>query len=298
MTASRTPNLVGAEPANGPDRPSLARRAPALAAAAVAALVLAACTSTPAPGPTGTPTPEPTSPDGSGVDVVVYYVVDTRAGVRLAREAREAVGDEPLVAAVEEMIAGPDDPDYSTTWDSGTEVLGVTQEGGEITVDLSEEARTASVGSEGAAMMIQQLVYTVTEDDPDATVLLLIAGEPAGELWGAVTWDEPVGRDDPLDVRVLVQIDEPQEEAEVSSPVTVSGDAAVFEANLLWRVLDEAGEPVQTGNAMTAAGQEFAPFTFDVELEPGTYTIEISEGDASGGEAGTPMTDTKTVTVS
>lgn len=271
---------------------------PAVLAALAGALVLSACTTAPTPGPTSTPTPQDSAPDGEGATVVAYFTVDTRAGIRLAREAHDVAGDEPLVEAVEAMINGPEDPDYTTTWDSGTEVLGVTREGGTITVDLSEEARTASVGSEGAEAMVQQLVYTVTEDDPDAAVRLLIAGEPAGDLWGTVRWDEPVGRADPLDVRVLVQIDEPREEAEVSSPVTVSGDAAAFEANVPWRVLDESGQEVQTGFTTTSAGQEFAPYSFEVELEPGTYTVEISEDDPSGGEAGTPMTDTKTVTVS
>ena len=55
-------------------------------------------------------------------------------------------------------------------------------------------------------------------------------GEPAGELWGVVEWVGPVVREDPLDVRSLVQIDEPTEGETVTSPLTVSGEAAVFEA--------------------------------------------------------------------
>jgi hypothetical protein len=147
--------------------------------------------------------------------------------------------------------------------------------------------------------MIQQLVYTVTEAiDESAPVQLLIEGEPAGELWGAVSWDEPVAREDPVDVRTFVQIDTPREGAEVTSPVTVTGDANAFEANVPWRVLDEGGQEVEAGFATTTAGQEFAPFSFTVELEPGTYTVEISEDDPSDGAGGTPMVDTKTITVS
>lgn len=254
-------------------------------------------TTSAAPTPTEEPSPTPTA---SPVEVTVYYLVDTRAGIRLAREAHEATGDDAVAAAVEQMIAGPTDPDYTTAWDPGTEVLGVTQSDGTITVDLSEEARTASIGSEGAATMIQQLVWTATEaaGDDAAGVLLTIEGEPAGELWGAVTWTEPVTRVDPLDIRQLVQIAEPTEGATTTSPVTVSGDAAVFEANLPWRVLDPAGTVVTSGFATTSEGQTFAPYSFMVELEPGTYTVEISESDPSGGEGGTPMTDTRTVTVS
>lgn len=291
------------------------RRAALAALMTTTALALAGCggadepdatpSATTEPSPTAEPTettePEPTEtePAEAAQTVTAYYLVDTRAGLRLARETRDVPGEDPLVAAVEAMVAGADDPDYTTSWDPGTEVLGVTEEAGLITVDLSEDARTANIGSEGAALMIQQLVWTVTDtaDDDGAGVALTIAGEPAGELWGAVSWDGPVTREDAVDVRVLVQIDEPAEGATVTSPVTVSGEAAVFEANLPWTVLDSSGAEVQSGFTMTAEGQTFAPYSFDVELEPGTWTIVITEDDPSDGEAGEPMTDSRTVTV-
>jgi hypothetical protein len=272
-----------------------------LGAVGAVALLVAGCTPSDGDG-----TPEPTETDGGttspGVETAeatVYSVVDTRAGLRLAREQRDVDAADPAAGAVEAMIAGPEDPDYTTTWNPDTEVLGVERADETITVDLSEEARTANVGSPGAALMIQQLVYTVTEAvDEQASVQLTIEGEPAGELWGAVAWEEPVAREDPNAVRTFVQIDAPREGAEVTSPVTVSGDANAFEANVPWRVLDEGGAEVEVGFTSTTAGQEFAPFTFDLELAPGTYTVEISEDDPSGGEAGTPMVDTKTFTVS
>lgn len=246
----------------------------------------------------GTPTQSSSTSDAPTVTTGVYYTLDTRTGFRLARELRDLPGDDPGVAAVEAMIAGPVDPDYATTWNPDTEVLGVTESDGTIEVDLSADARTANVGSEGAALMVQQLVHTVTEAvDEEADVLMLVDGEPAGELWGTLVWDEPVARADPLDVRLLVQIDEPREGETTSSPLRIEGEAAVFEATLLWRVLDESGAEVIAGNTMTAEGQTFAPFMFPVVLDPGTYVVEISEDDPSGGEGGTPMTDTRTVTI-
>jgi hypothetical protein len=299
--------VTPAAPATTRDRRPSRRHRRTAAVGALSLALLAACTqpdTEPTASPTPSPTPSPTtspSPTGDGGEAVaVYYTVDTRVGIRLAKELRDVAGDDVVAAAVEAMVSEPDDPDYSTTWNPDTEVLGVDEDDGTISVDLSEEARTANAGSEAAAIMVQQLVYTATEaaGDEDATVELLIEGEPAGELWGVLEWSEPIGREDPLDVRMLVQIDEPREGATVGSPVTVTGDAAAFEANVPWRVLDEAGEEVETGFTMTTEGQTFAPFEFEVELEPGTYTIEISEDDPSGGEGGTPMTDTKSVTVS
>jgi len=249
--------------------------------------------------PTAEPTQDP-EPTAAPSETWVYYMVDTRAGLRLAREAADADGDDAVRLAVERMIAGPSDPDYSTPWNPSTTVLGIDIVGGALSVDLSEDARTASIGSAGAALMIQQLVYTATDaaGDESMPVMLTIEGEPAGELWGAVVWDEPVTREDQLDVRLLVQIDEPQEGATVTSPATVSGDAAVFEANLLWSVLDAAGTEVQAGFTTTAEGQVFAPYEFVLELEPGEYTVVIRESDPSDGEGGTPMSDSKSITVS
>lgn len=230
--------------------------------------------------------------------VDVYYVVDTRAGLRLAREQRDVPEDTAVQAATAAMIAGADDPDYATTWNPGTRVLAVSREGDRVVVDLSGEARQANVGSPGAALMIQQLVYTVTSAAPGADrVTLLIEGSPAGELWGAVAWDEPVRRDDPLDVRQVVQIDAPGEGAVVASPVVVAGEAAVFEAALPWRVVDGSGRTVKSGTAMTEEGQRFAPFRFEVPLPPGRYTVEITEDDPSGGAAGPLMTDSRAIVV-
>lgn len=263
---------------------------------------------TPPPTPSETPsteepTPAPTASEtAEPVAVPAYFVVDTRAGLRLAREWHEVTGD-PVAGAVAAMIAGATDPDYATTWDPGTEVLGIDVDDDVVTVDLSEEARTADVGSEGAALMVQQLVYTVAGADTaaghgsDVQVMLTVEGEPAGELWGTLMWDAPVAPVDPLDVRVLVQIDQPTEGAEVGSPVTVTGDAAAFEANVPWRVLDDAGNETAAGFTMTTEGQTFAPYSFTLDLDPGTYTVEISEDDPSDGAGGTPMTDTRTITV-
>ncbi len=251
------------------------------------------------PSETASPSEEPSETAPATQTATVFYAVDTRAGLRLAGEPHDVSADDPVAGAVEAMIAGPDDPDYATTWNPATQVLGVSRSGKTVTVDLSADARTANVGSEGAALMVQQLVYTVADaTTPKARVSLTIDGRPAGELWGAVDWSGPVRRADPLDVRQLVQIDTPREGEQVTSPVTVSGVAAAFEANVPWRVLDEQGKVVKKGFTTAEEAYTFAAYSFTVKLPAGTYTLEVSEDDPSGGEGGTPMTDTRTVTVS
>lgn len=259
-------------------------------------------------GTTTTPSEEPTSPTPSATsetpgetrEAGVWFQVDTpRLGLRLARELRDLPGDDALRAGVEAMIAGPDDPDYGSPWNPQTDVLATSRDGDRITVDLSSEARTANVGSAGAALMVQQLVYTATDaaGAPKAGVVLLIDGQPAGELWGAVAWDGPVTREHPDEVRALVQIDNPREGAVIAGPLTVNGEANVFEATVGWRILAEDGEVIDSSFVMTAEGFTFSPFEFGIVLDPGTYVVEISEDDPSGGEGGPPITDTRTVTI-
>ncbi len=323
MSGSRGSPLVSVLPAprrDGEGRPTgatiihAAARITALALAA--ALTLAGCGDTSDGDGAASPSPSPTSAATSGTAATagaspsptaesstarVYFLVDTgaRAGFRLARETRSLVGSDPAVAAVQTMIAGPEDPDYATTWNPRTKVRSVEKHGRVVSVDLSRHARRANVGSEGAAMMIQQLVYTVTDVlGEKLPVRLLVDGEPAGELWGAVVWDRPVRRAPATDVRLLVQIDSPQQGGTVASPVTVKGDGAVFEATVPWRVLDASSAVVRKGTTMTSEGMTFAPYSFRVRLAPGTYTLLVEEDDPSGGEApGEPMQDTKAITV-
>jgi hypothetical protein len=287
------------------------RSAPRLAAVLTLALAtgLAGCGTDEdgsTPGPSAEPTSASPSPSATSETPVetreagVWFQVDTpRLGFRLARELRDLPADDALRAGVEAMIAGPDDPDYSSPWNPETQVLAAGRAGGRITVDLSPEARTANIGSAGAALMIQQLVWTATDavGAPKAGVELLIGGEPAGELWGAVAWDGPVTRDDPDDVRAFVQIDHPREGQVVTGPLTVDGEANAFEATIVWRILDEDGTVLDSSFVMTSEGFTFAPFEFGIVLDPGTYVVEIQEDDPSGGEGGPPITDTRTVTV-
>jgi len=233
------------------------------------------------------------------VTTLVYYLADDPRGVRLAREPHELPTEGTAEAALAAMIAGPDDPDYATTWNPDTEVLGVEQDGKVITVDLSEEALGSEVGRDAAQRMAQQLVYTVTEVlGETSTVQLLIEGEePDDGLWGEVSWTEPVPREDPMVVRNLVQIDTPAEGGTSGRRLTVSGEAATFEATVPWRVFDGTGAVVRKGFTTAAEGMTLSPYSFTVRLEPGTYTVEVSEDDPSGGEGDPPRTDTRTVSV-
>lgn len=288
-----------------------------------AGLVLSACTpvSPPAGQPTAAPTittttttttvttpsaspgssspgASPTATTARDAQALVYFQIDGPNGPRLVREPHRVDARTPARGAVEAMIAGPDDPDYRGPWNPGTRVLGISDNADVITVDVSGEARTANVGSAFAVLMKQQLIYTVTEQlGRDKRVLLHIDGAPAGELWGVTEWATPEPRGDWSETLLLVGIDTPAENATVPSPVVVTGQAAVFEATLPWRVRAADGAIVQEGFATTSEGMTLAPYRFDVSLPAGEYMIEVTEDDPSGGEGGPLDVDTRRITV-
>jgi hypothetical protein len=255
------------------------------------------------PPPVETTPPAETTPPVQTLTVPVYYAADSGDGLRLTREFHTVETSlSPIAAAVHEMLAAaPADPDYATLWAPGTEVVAGEVGEGFIGVDLTG---TPSLdASDAADLALQQLVYTATAAaanaglDGSLPVRVTVDGAPVERLFDAVDAAEPVGRADPLEVRQLVQINEPAEGATVSGPVTVTGEAAVFEANVLWE-LRRDGEVVDSDYTTTTECCTFAEFTLELDdLEPGTYELVMSEDDPSGGEGRPPMSDSRTFTV-
>lgn len=272
----------------------------ALLAVSSLAAVVVGCATGPAPAPRASPVrPTAAAPAGEPRAVPGYYVADTPAGPRLYREFHRVATIDPASAAVREVLRGPVDPDYRTPWPAGTALRSpVSAAGGVITVDLGREAlRPVSLDTATAELAVQQIVYTVQaalgSTDP---VRLLVDGAPIPELFGAVPTAQPVHRADQYAVRSLVQIDDPAEGAGVGRTVTVSGEAAAFEANVPWQVLRD-GAVVQRGFATAAQGQRFAAYAFTVTLAPGSYVVRVTEDDPSGGEGRPPFTDDKAFVV-
>jgi hypothetical protein len=272
-------------------------------AALLAVLVLAGCAGTGDAEDRVVPSAPTTVPaDPARATVPVWFVGATPAGDRLFREVRalrdggpDDAPPDPVGTAVTAVLDGrTDDPDHRTDWPEGVRLRSpVTHGNGVLTVDLA----VAGPLPGPAGLALQQLVYTVqSAADSDDPVRVLVGGEPAETLLGEPI-DTPLTAADPYRVRSLVEIDDPVDGVRTRGPVVVSGEAAVFEATLLWEVRDARGRVLRAGVAATAEGQRFAPYRFEVPLEPGEYTIVVSEDDPSDGEGRPSMTDTVRVTV-
>jgi hypothetical protein len=259
---------------------------------------------TPGTGPT-TSGDATTRAEPDTVTVPVYYVTETPAGQRLAREFRTVpIPDGPLLAAVETMLAVPPlDPQYQTLWASATEVREVEVVGNVIEVDLTDAVDYTGAAPDVAELATQQLVYTVTAAASMTgaaggalPVRILLEGEPTDQLWGELDISEPVLRADQLAVRQLVQINNPAESAVVGRTVEIDGEAAAFEATVGWQIFSD-GELVDDGFATARECCTFSPFSFTVELEPGSYEVVVTEDDPSGGEGRPPMSDSRSFRV-
>ena len=68
--------------------------------------------------------------------------------------------------------------------------------------------------------------------------------------------------------------------------VAVTGVGTAFEGTLTWRVLRAGTQDVVTEDFTTAgANGEIGPYTFTVQLTPGSYTLEVWEPDMKDGTA-------------
>src|SRR5699024_4254745 len=205
------------------------------------------------------------------------------------------------VAVSKVFAEQPADPDYVSLW-TASDVSSVDVTDDAIVVDLSEVPAVDAPESDQPAIeaAVQQLVYTATAaaasmDGADGSkpVRVLVEGERPEEVH-AVGLHMDLTRASQVDVRQLVQLNDPGQNSEVTSPIAVQGEAAAHEAALEWELYDDSDQVVESGTAQTGVCCEFSEFTFSLELDPGTYTLTVATTDPSGGEGPGPVTDSKT----
>ena len=199
-------------------------------------------------------------------------------------------GEVAAAGAVRAMLGDdPVDPDYETLWPRAPRCRPSpsTTRSRRWTSDALPSGATAE------SVAIQQLVYTVTANDPDVQQVQLRVD---GKLPSTGGLDSPISRAPRMDVQGLIWLLGPTEGATVSSPVEITGYGTAFEATVNWEVR-RAGSDEVVAEGFTDAGAngEFADFSDSVELDPGTYELRAFESSA---EDGRPLnTDSKVFTV-
>jgi hypothetical protein len=197
-------------------------------------------------------------------------------------------------AAIEALLAGPTGKErrsgLSTAIPKETRLLGISLHKGIATIDLTAEYATG-----GGALSMQdrlgQIVYTLTEFPTIQKVLFNLDGAPVHVFSSeGIVLDHAVGRADYVNLLPPIVVNRPTAGARVSSPVLVSGDANVFEANVSIEVLDASGKVVgktfTTATCGTGCRGTFSvrvPFKVTTEQRG---TIVVHDDDAAG--TGTP----------
>jgi hypothetical protein len=245
-------------------------------------------TTTPSDTPSPSPSPSDSPTDQLGAAVYVYYIHDDGQTPRLYRESTSGVGNgDAPEAALRAMFTGKSkDPDYATPWDNTT------------LVDYLVEADTAKVvlnrfvdrGKELNRIALQELVYTVTANDP--TVKKVNLRFESNDLNGA--FNNPLRRAPMVDVQGLIWILAPTQGASVSSPVHIDGYGTANEGTISWEVRKD-GVVVEQGHTQGGSMGEFDEFHDTVTLPPGSYELTAFESSAKDGS---PIhIDTKNFTV-
>ena len=259
----------------------------------------------PSLSPTSSTTPVPSESASPDVlqDYSFYFVSETAQGFRLVREVHEVskneneLGDDKGLNSLIMLVNGqlpPYDGDQVTLWNNGTKVNSVTTIDGEATVDLS--LGRISFGSESEMRAIDQIVWTLTENDQTITsVKFTIDGVVSESLAGHVDLTKPFVRAPGYEVLASVWINL-LDRSDVKNPVTISGSACTFEANVAWE-LSQQGDVVKSGSTTSAtACPDRSDWNVDLgELAAGNYVFKVSDLSAKDGSV--IFADTKAFTV-
>jgi sporulation and spore germination protein/immunoglobulin-like protein involved in spore germination len=238
-----------------------------------------------------TPATEPTGSVPTSVSLEVWFL----RGEQLVRE-RRSHQKTPFVAtaAMRDLLAGPSPAELESGLGSaipaGTRLLGISIKKGVATVDLTSEYQSGG-GSLSMQARLGQVVYTLTQFSTVRGVRFHLDGSPVNVFSGeGIVLDHPVGRKDYENLLPVIAVESPVAEARATSPLTVSGSANVYEANVTVKVLDENGHVLAktftTATCGTGCRGTFSvPVRFHVVREQ-RGTVVVSDDDAAG--TGTP----------
>jgi hypothetical protein len=222
-----------------------------------------------------------------GVHVKFYFVSDTARGFKLFSETQPLIAANDLnLQVVSVLVTGkitPLDPEYVNLWGGTNTVNSVKVNESVATVDLGEIS--LNVGAEGEQRAIDQIVWTLTEFAPEITsVAFTVNGEVVESFAGHVDTTSAFVRAIDYEVLNPLQISSINQGAELTSPITISGQACTFEANVVWKLFQD-NKVVQDGFTTATTGcPDRGDWSISFsELKPGGYTIQVLEYSAEDG---------------
>jgi spore germination protein GerM len=158
-------------------------------------------------------------------------------------------------AALESLLEGPTEAERSagvqTQVPDGTQLLGLVVDKGIATVNLTSEYESGG-GTASMTMRLGQVVCTLDQFVTVKGVLFRLDGRPVDVLGGeGIVIDHPLNCRSYDELLPAILVASPATGETVDNPVTISGSANVFEANVTVEVLDAGGRVV--GSKFTTA---------------------------------------------
>ena len=195
-------------------------------------------------------------------------------------------------AAVNSLLAGPTADERVTGLASavpaGTKLIGIAIHDGVATVDLTSEFQSGA-GSRSMQLRLAQVVYTLTQFPTVQKVRFRLDGTPVNVFSSeGIVLDHPVGRADYVNLLPAITVAKPASGDHVTSPVTVSGTANVFEANVTVEVHDAhdriVGKTFTTASCGTGCAGSFSvPVSYRLaSAQPGTIVVHDDDAEGNG----------------
>ena len=241
------------------------------------------------PSPSRSPTTLSPSPSPTPTRTMTYELWFDLDGYLFVTHRTEpftpAVGTRTLEALLEGPNAIEAAAGVGSSINSGTRLLGLHIRDGVATVNFddgftAEETPAIAVGS------LSQIVYTLTQFDSIDGVVFEVAGARLTNF-GGYELDGPQRRANFADQLPAILVEAPRIGQRVSSPVTISGTADVFEAVVSIAILDEHRNVIASSFTMATCGTGCrGTYSTDVRYDVGTRqpgTIRVYEVSAKDG---------------
>ncbi len=137
--------------------------------------------------------PEKNGEEAVPLELDLYFMEVTETSFELGVETREFPGPQVSAAQlVEALLEGPESADLSRALPEDVSLRDVTVEEGIAYVDFSGELGEVSLGHEAEAVLVNSIVWTLTQLDEVDAVQILISGEVVETLAGHILIDEPL----------------------------------------------------------------------------------------------------------
>lgn len=243
--------------------------------------------------PSGNPTPASTqaaTPTPSPTGQVVLQTWFTRQGKLFVTERTVPATTSVGKAALDRLLAGPSAAEYAAGLRSqvpaGTQLLGLSITSGTATVNLSSSFGAAASPST-MALRIAQVVYSLAQFPTVSGVRFEINGTGVTVI-GGVPVQTPQTTAMYVGYLPAITVQNPAIGEQVTSPVTISGTADVFEAVVSVRILDSAGHEIARTFSSASCGTGCRggyslPVSYTVtSQQPGT--IEVFETSPKDGQ--------------